>query len=237
MNVRCFSLTGIVVIGLSVSTVSLTARAAGPEDGAAPLDVTLGAGSTLWLEGTSNVHDFESRTGELAITFAGDAAVPEPADAAGLEKLIRTSAVRRVEVLVPVRSLRSKKEGLDKNLRRALKADEHPNIRCRISRYSLMPHPGSSDTLAIRAEGTLEIAARTRPVTLDATAHRDKAGLWLEGSKALVMSDYGIKPPTMMLGTLRVADRITVHYRLLLTPKAGGARAPSAGAHEKGAER
>jgi hypothetical protein len=32
------------------------------------------------------------------------------------------------------------------------------------------------------------------------------------------MSDYGIKPPTMMMGTIRVGDKVTVRYRLLLVP-------------------
>ena len=30
------------------------------------------------------------------------------------------------------------------------------------------------------------------------------------------MSQFGIRPPSMMLGTLRVADRIVIRYRLLL---------------------
>jgi len=42
-------------------------------------------------------------------------------------------------------------------------------------------------------------------------------GIVLEGSKALLMSDFGIKPPTMFLGTLKTADRVVVEWRLVLT--------------------
>jgi hypothetical protein len=31
------------------------------------------------------------------------------------------------------------------------------------------------------------------------------------------MTEYDVKPPTMMLGALRVNDKILVRYRLLLT--------------------
>jgi hypothetical protein len=62
---------------------------------------------------------------------------------------------------------------------------------------------------------------RERPVTLEARAIRNGSGVWLEGSRGLRMTDYGIKPPTMMLGTLRVGDSITVRYRLLLVPREG----------------
>ena len=51
-----------------------------------------------------------------------------------------------------------------------------------------------------------------RPALIDAN------GVWLEGTHALLMTEYGIKPRRMMLGTLRVKDRIAVHFRLLLVP-------------------
>ena len=30
------------------------------------------------------------------------------------------------------------------------------------------------------------------------------------------MSQYGIRPPTMMMGTIRVGDPVTIRYQLLL---------------------
>jgi len=51
------------------------------------------------------------------------------------------------------------------------------------------------------------------------------------------MSEFGIKPPTMMMGTLRVGDAVTVSYRLLLVPKNGEAAATPAAEPQKGAVR
>jgi hypothetical protein len=34
------------------------------------------------------------------------------------------------------------------------------------------------------------------------------------------MTEYEVKPPTMMLGTLKVHDSVSVYFRLLLAPGA-----------------
>jgi polyisoprenoid-binding protein YceI len=223
------------VAALAMLSVAALARGDGAAtSAAAPMTVAHGPGSTLWLEGTSTLHDFESRTSAVGITLTADAAVAHPADAAALLASVKGSGVHDVTVTVPVRSLHSGKDGLDKNLWKDLQADAHPLITFHLGAYAARSQdPG--DTLAIHAEGTLEIAGHARPIQLEARAWRDDAGLWLVGSEPLLMSEYGIHPPTMMLGTLKVADRITVHYRLLLAPKADAAAGPATG--EEGGKR
>jgi len=207
--------------------VLASAGAASQAKGTAPLDVTLGAGSVLWLEGTSNVHEFVCRTGEVDVALTRDSVVAAPEGAAGLYALIRASGVHAVAVRVPVQSLRSEKDGLDKNLRKAMKAEQFPDVRFALGHYALAPGAAPEDSVAIRSEGSLAICGVERPVTLDAHARKDGAGVWLAGSYTLKMSEYGIKPPTMMMGTMRVHDPITVHYRLYLIPKGEAAGSPS----------
>jgi hypothetical protein len=200
-----------------------------PDTTSVPVAVTLGPGSSLWLEGTSTLHDFESRTTELTVTLTRDPGSTQPGDAAALSALVRGAGIRGVDVDVPVRSLHSGKNGLDKNLYKDLSADEHPSIRFHLAHYTAQPAGG--DSLGIHADGTLEIAGRSRPVTLAARAWRTSEGLWLDGSEALLMSEYGIKPPTMMMGTLRVGDRITIHYHLLLAPRTAPGAAAAKGSN------
>src|SRR5215831_15466963 len=93
-------------------------RAEAQAGGGVPLDVALGAGSVLWLEGTSNVHDFVCRSTTVEVAMTRDSTAPAPSGPTGLYELIRASGVRGVAVRVPVKSLRSEKEGLDKNLQK-----------------------------------------------------------------------------------------------------------------------
>jgi len=185
-------------------------------DAGVQIATSLGPGSELWLEGKSTLHDFESRTSETTLTLARDPAATAPADLEAFAQLIRSGALRTVELGVPVKSLKSDKSGLDKNLWKYLKSDAHPMIRFRLLRYTVAPAGAVGDTMQIHAEGTLEVAGIRRPDTLEARAYRAAQGVWLEGNEPLLMSQFGIRPPSMMLGTLRVADRIVVRYRLLL---------------------
>ncbi len=203
-----FGLLSLLAIG-TLNTHATTARRGTP--------VVLGSGSTLWLEGKSNVHDFVSRTGQVTIALTLDSSSVVPATPAEFEALVRASRVLGLEVEVPVNSLHSPKAGIDKNLWRDLKVDTQPVIRFALSTYAVTPHPAVGDTTNVQAEGTLSIAGRTRPAAMSARLYRADSGLWLDGSHPLRMTDFGIKPRTMMLGTLRVKDDIVVHYHLLLT--------------------
>jgi hypothetical protein len=178
--------------------------------------VVLGPGSTLWLEGTSTLHDFESKTAETEIRIVRGPGVAEPRAAADLAGLMRGAGITGVDVRVPVLSLHSGKAGLDKNLWKTLKADEYPAITFHLERYAQRDSGARGDTISLSAEGMLAVSGQSRPVTLEARAYPGDGGVWLVGRQILRMTTFGIKPPKMMLGTLRVGDQITVHYRLLL---------------------
>jgi len=190
---------------------------------ATPVRVALGQGSTLWLEGTSTMHDFESRTSAVSLSFTRDPAAAEPADPAAFEALVRDSAITGLDVEIPVDSLHSGKSGLDKNLEKALRAAQNPAIRFHLSHYAWKPAGASPDSFEIEAKGTLNVAGKDQPVTLAAHARRVASGLWVDGTQELLMTSFDVQPPKLMFGALKVGDRITVHYRLLLSPVTTGA--------------
>jgi len=181
-----------------------------------PVPVHVGPGSTLRVSGTSTVHDWESTTTATAVSVvraagsAGSAAPNFPA-------LVRASAIRSVDVQMPVRSLHSPRKGLDANLYKALKADAHPSIEIHLDHYTAAKG-ASGDTTRVTASGTIRVAGVERPLKMEARLHPADGGTWVVGTHTLRMSDFGIKPPTMMMGTLRVRDPVTIRYRLLLLP-------------------
>jgi len=190
--------------------------------------VSLGAGSELWLEGTSTLHDYESRTSTLGFTLRRDAAQADPADAAALDGWLRAGGLRGLELVVPVKSMRSGKTALDKNMVKALRTEEFPEIRFKLNASQLGTARG--DTLPVSAEGALRVAAKERLISVKGQLVRTAKGVWLEGSHAMKMSEYDIKPPKMMLGTLKVHDPIVVRFRLLLVP--GDAGGPKSATHQ-----
>ena len=187
--------------------------------------VRLGPGSELWLEGTSTLHDYECRTAKVEATFQRDAAQADPADVAALDAWLRSGGLKGLELTVPVGTMVSGKNGLDKNMYKTMRTTEFPEIRFQMSGSEFGTARG--DTLPVSAKGTLTITDQPRPVTVQGQLTRDEKGVWLEGTHPMKMTDFNIKPPKLMMGTIKVHDPIVVRFKLLLVPgAAGGPAAP-----------
>jgi hypothetical protein len=183
----------------------------------APAAVRLGPGSVLWIEGSSNVHDYESRSTQPTVKLLRDPTAADPADVAALDRWLRAGGLRGLELGVPLGTMHSHKGStLDKNMLKALKAEQNPEITFRMTQAKVGDAAG--DSIQVSADGVLRVAGRERPITVAGHLVRSEAGVWLNGSQGLRMSEYDVKPPTMMLGTLRVHDSVSVHFRLLLAP-------------------
>lgn len=210
-------------------TLAMLALAAAPALAqTAPAAVGLGAGSELGLSGTSTIHDYESKTSKLEVKFLRDAAQADPADVAALDAWLKAGGLKGLELAVPVATMRSGKDGLDKNMFKALRTTEFPHIKFAMNGSTFGTARG--DTLPVTANGTLTVTDQQHPVAVKGHLVRTAQGVWLEGKHPMNMSEFGIKPPKMMMGTLKVHDPIVVHFRLLLVP-AGANVAKEAAAH------
>jgi polyisoprenoid-binding protein YceI len=80
--------------------------------------------------------------------------------------------------------------------------------------------PGTSDSFTVKSVGTLTIAGTEKTVNMDVTASKLPDGsIRAEGELPLLMTDFGVKPPTAMFGTLRTDNKITVKFSLLVGPQ------------------
>jgi polyisoprenoid-binding protein YceI len=200
-----------VVVAVAIAAVSLA-----PAWADAPTVASLMPESRLWLEGNSTLHRFESSATKLEVRMTG-AVPPATPDLAGLEALVREGQVQGVEVSIPVATMQSGKNGLDKNMRSALKADANPNITFRLERYAVA-QSSATDSLAIDAHGVLTVAGVEKPIDLRVAATRVGNTLRIRGEKQLLMTQFGIKPPTMMMGAVKTSDQVVIRFDLRLAP-------------------
>lgn len=174
----------------------------------APAPYTVQPQSRLWVEGGSTVRGYECRAGRIDGTIVADGA----ATVAQLQE-----GVKRVEIGVPVALLDCGNGTMNGHMRDALKVENHPMIRYRVNSHTVTS--SSDDAGKVRMNGTLSIAGREKPVAIDATLAREAGGvLRVKGSKQIRMTEFGVKPPTLMFGTMRVHDPVTVHFDVLLKP-------------------
>ncbi len=193
----------LLILGLLASALSA---------GAASVTLTLSPASRVRLEGDSTLHPFWSQTRNFTAVLTVDAA---EATVAAVSVAVAAGKPATMTVTIPVANLKSEHSGLDKNLRKALSADKHPDIVYALERYEAAP---LKDGLRLGVEGALTVAGASQPAVLKATATVSGSLFIVEGEQTLLMTDYGVKPPTMMLGAVKTANKIVVKYRLEFEP-------------------
>lgn len=189
----------IVVFACACVAITTAVPGAAPKSGiVGPLTL---ASARVSLEGTSNIHAFTASTTTVRLTALEIAGAPE---GDWLERALQADGLTAFEVVIPVASLSSPKDGIDKNMHKALKAQEHPEITFRLRR--LEPADG-----AFRATGGLTIAGVEKEVTLDLQVERKGSGLLVKGATDLLMTDFGVTPPRAMLGMLKTNPKVRIH--------------------------
>ena len=69
-----------------------------------------------------------------------------------------------------------------------------------------------------QASGALTLLDTTETVTVSLELTPPGAGADIEGEVRLDMTDYGVDPPTVMLGMLRVRPQITIEFSGSVSP-------------------
>ena len=197
---------------LLIPIVAVAATTAGAQatDG---VRLVLGSQSELTFEGTSTMHAFHCKTTKMEVTVSVD-----PAYAEGrLSKLNRP--LKTVDVVIPVKSLSCGNSGLEKNMLKTLKADKYPEIRYQLTTYQIAGAP-TDDAITLQAVGTLTIAGQQKTIEMLVKSNRGAEGnATATGTQAILMTDFGIKPPVFMLGTLKTGNKITVSFKLNMSPR------------------
>ena len=164
---------------------------------ALPGTLTLSSASKVWFDGTSNVKSFSCAATKMSVDVVSD-------NDATPAKLVQTASLS-----IPVAQLDCKNGKMNDHMREALKAEKNPTITWKLSSYRI-------EGTAVVMSGTLTIAGKENPIELRGTGAYENGTIRLKGSKVLRMTEFGVKPPSLMFGTMKVADPVTVSYDLVL---------------------
>lgn len=177
--------------------------------------LTLGAGtamaagdppertSRLTISGGSTVRSWSCSTGNVrgvVRTISGGAT--------SIAQL--PAGTYQVALTIPVSSIDCRNGTMNGHLRRALRAERNPEIRFELERYTV------NGAGQVSAEGNVTVAGRTTPIRLDAAVTPAPEGVRAAGRVQLRMTELGVEPPTLMLGTLKVHDPITIVFDVYL---------------------
>ena len=171
--------------------------------------MSLAPQSRLWVDGTSTVRTWSCAATELDATI--EANTPDAVKAV----IDGEKAVRTVEVKIPVAKMDCRNGTMNEHMRKALKAKENPVIAFKVTSYDVAKGAsGVTGTL----NGQLTLSGTTKPLAVKAVGTAGPDGtLHVTGTHEFAMTEFGVKPPTLMLGTMKVGDKVKVSFDLYVS--------------------
>ncbi|MBL7761691.1 MAG: YceI family protein [Sediminibacterium sp.] len=157
---------------------------------------------SLVVSGTSTLHDWDMKSadGSFEATFT-----MSPAGA--------ITAVSGISFTTNPTALKSGKGAMDKNAYKALKT----------AVASFQAASGSvsavdATSVQVKAKGKLTIAGSTQDAEVVATCkvNADKS-ITVTGSKKISMKEFGMEPPSFMMGTIKTGNDVTLKFDLKLS--------------------
>jgi polyisoprenoid-binding protein YceI len=175
------------------AAIALTFLLAGPLSAQSPVAFTVSGNSTVrgW---TCTVQ------GSAEITRGSGAAVR------GFDQ-----GVQAVVLTVPVADFVCPEDEMREHLREAMRVTEFPTITFRLESYQ----PSGQGAIAT---GTLTILAATNPVTFPIFLTPGAGGVQISGNLPLDMTTYGVVPPVVLGGLLRVRPQIRIEFSGVVAP-------------------
>ena len=158
----------------------------------------------LTVSGTSTMHDWDMKSSkgncEANFIFSAAGAI---------------TGISNLSFVTQVNDLKSGHDAMDKNAYKALKIDKNSSISYVATTGTVSPLNGSD--FLVKTNGKLTIAGATLDAEVDATCkvNADKS-ISVMGSKKIRMKEFGIAPPSFMLGTIKTGNDVTLKFDLNL---------------------
>jgi len=153
------------------------------------------------VSGTSTIRGWTCTVSGTAEVAPGSSS-PAPGFAEG---------VRSASLTVPVADFDCPDETMIEHLLDAMKPAEFPEITFELEGYE-------ASGGGARASGALTIQAVTSPVSFPISLSPSGGGVEIAGEVSLDMTAYGVEPPVVMLGLLRVRPQIRIQFEGLVVP-------------------
>lgn len=149
--------------------------------------------SSIKIIGNSTIHEWTS--------------VVEEYDISGQ---VKEGSISDLKVAVSTPGIKSGKGIMDNKTYTALRADDYPTI------HLTAPNLNVAES-KIQGTGTLTVADQSRTISILGDVKSLNANQSaVSGELTLLMSDFGITPPTAMFGSLKTSDTVRVQFNIVL---------------------
>ncbi|MNK03742.1 YceI-like domain protein [compost metagenome] len=114
---------------------------------------------------------------------------------------------------VKAKNLKSESESMNNRTYKAIKADAYPDIDFKLREATVTPL--QKNKFSVNATGTLTIAGVSKLITIQVIGEVSADNTILcTGQEKIKLTDYGIQPPSFMLGAMKVGNELTISFIL-----------------------
>jgi polyisoprenoid-binding protein YceI len=157
---------------------------------------------SVTIAGTSNLRDWKEMVNQVS---------------GAMEAEVNTDgsiSLASIRISMDVLSIKSDMgRVMDGKTYEALKANTYPEIVFTLSTpLKLIPVIDCGTSVPVK--GNLVLAGVCKPVTMQVkTLAICRGALEFEGYEHLTMTDFGVRPPSALFGTMRASPDITIHFK------------------------
>lgn len=198
------TLAATLIASLTAAQVAPVAKPTAPEDRPA----VVVANAKVTVSGTSNVLDWSAST-DNALTRNVKITKDLPGGDFFWVGVVQPGAVESFDVVVPIAALKSDRDNFTADMHVALKATQYPEIVFSLNR--LEKKPGGAN-----AFGVLKVAGVEKEIVLPLITTLRSGNMLVLGQVQIDMTDFGIAPPTAMMGMLKTDPKVTIKFETTL---------------------
>lgn len=168
--------------------------------------VLVSSKSELTVKGTSSLHDWHMAAGLFSGSFEG-----------GLNTNTDLE-INNVSIECKAASIKSDNSIMDDKAHDALKVKKHETISFTSKQPLAVIVNGG--TLNSKVGGALSIAGEAKNISIPFKGEVDTEGnVKVKGTLVLKMSDFNMKAPTALMGTIKTGDEVVVDYTFYFQKK------------------
>lgn len=153
----------------------------------------------LKVSGTSTLHDWDMISnqvkGSAKISIEGG----------------KVQSIQSAHFSMDAESIKSGRRQMDTNAYRAMSTNKHKQV---VFRMSEARQQGDKWLIS----GTFNLAGSSKPVTFESDIKVSEANLTLLSTTSFKLTDFGIEPPTAVLGTIKTGDEVSLTIEMTLKP-------------------
>ena len=169
--------------------------------------VDLMKNSWLAINGTTNVLSFK-------LIQHGEKLLNKPITITATQNLNKIYLSQN-QLIITVKNFSSDNPMALRDFLKLIKSNSYPAIKVQLNHIETLPENNKDVFSKVNVSVNITIIGLTRQYNFAVTSNKKGECVSLEGSKKISIRDFGLEPPTEMMGLIKVSEWINIDFQMI----------------------